>query len=87
MAKYEYVIFKPDSTEDTAATFSTDQPLPHIQVGNSLMLESDNYSTVSGYHQRIGHVETYLRVADAQIHRIVCYVFVEQRDRAEILRR
>jgi hypothetical protein len=85
--RYEYVIFKPESTEDTAATFSTIEPLPHIQVGNSLMLESDTFSTVAGYHQTIVHVESYLRVSEQALGRLCTYVYVSQRDRAEILQR
>jgi len=85
MAKYEYTIFQPNSTEEIAATFSTNEPLPHIQAGNSLLLESENVSTVAGFHQVITHVETYLFVPQDSVERIHTSVFLRSRDRAEIL--
>jgi hypothetical protein len=86
MAKYEYIFFRPDSTEDIAATFSTDEPLPHIQVGNSLLLETRNFSSVAGFHQVIAHIETYLFAPQDSVETIRMSVFLRCQDRAEILR-
>lgn len=58
--KYEYLFFQPGSTEDTAATISTNEVLPGIQVGHSLHLETGDYSQTLGYHLEIRHVEVYV---------------------------
>jgi hypothetical protein len=84
---FEYHFYRPGSTEDIIATFSTAEPLPHIQVGNSLVLESDRYSTTTGYHQVINHVEMYLGILkdDQAPAKVRIGVYLGEADRAEIL--
>ena len=43
--KYQYSVYAPGSSEDVIATCSLDAPLPHIQVGHFLTVESHNWST------------------------------------------
>ena len=62
--QYEYLIYSPGSEEGIAATFSTDQPLPHIQAGNSLNLESYANSKMQGRKLIMQDVEIYLFVPD-----------------------
>ena len=57
---YEYRFFHPGSTERIAATVSTTEPLPCIQVGHSLILNFDDYSEKCGYHLEIRHEQVYL---------------------------
>jgi hypothetical protein len=84
---YAYEFYKPGSSEDTVATFSTDEPLPHIEVGHSLMLESDSYSTKIGYELVIVHVRTYLFVQKGFVIRQGTSVYLTEKDRGEILPR
>jgi hypothetical protein len=45
--KFTYHVYAP--TADTiAATWQVDEPLPHLEVGNKLLLESKNYSQKTG---------------------------------------
>jgi hypothetical protein len=84
MPTYEYTIFAPGSTKEIAASFSTTDPVPHIQVGHSLTLQSNKFSTVAGHHQVIVHVETYLLVPRDSMERIRTSVFLQDRERPEI---
>ena len=84
---YEYQFYKPGSSEDTAATLSTDEPLPHIEVGHSLMLEADDYSTRMGHELVITHVRTYLFLQKGFVIRQRTSIYLTEKDRAEILPR
>jgi len=85
---YEYTFYRPGSAEEIAASFSTKSPLPHIQVGHFLIVESHDYSTTQGFHQVIRHIEMYLGfVVDPQEPTVRIWVFLEDCDRAETLRR
>ena len=83
---YEYVFYRSGSTEDIASTISTTEPLPHIQVGHSLLLESDVHSQTMGYHLEIRHVEVYLFAPQtgAPPNRVRVSVYTLERDRKAI---
>ena len=78
MAYYEYTIYKPYSGEDIAASFATNEALPHILVGHALLLASDNSATRVGYQWIIDH---------GTVHNYRISVYATERDRAEILQR
>lgn len=80
---YEYEIYSPGSRRDVLATFSTDEPLPHIQVGHSLFLEHRNYSTKFDVRLEIVGVEVLLYF-DSKYERLKppkTMVFLEERAR------
>lgn len=84
---YEYEFYAPDSQEEVIATASTDAPLPHIQVGHSLLIETPSYSTKIGAILVIHHVEVYLfwnkfrQQTKQKVH-----VFLRERERTQLLR-
>jgi hypothetical protein len=79
---FEYVFYKSGSMEDVAASIKVDEPLPHIELGNSVGL----VSTVAGFHLRIVHIEVDLHPAELGSRRpIVVHVYTQNRDRHEII--
>jgi hypothetical protein len=79
--KYEYHFYK-GSPEGSVSTISTDAPLPHIEVGNTLLLELPDLSTTAGYYWEIREVESFLFApSDGQLRRIVIHVSVRERAR------
>ena len=57
--RYDYHFYS-GNREGNVSTISTTAPLPHIQVGNTLVLELPDLSTKAGYHWEIRGVEVYL---------------------------
>jgi hypothetical protein len=79
---YEYQFYT-GSREGTASTISTDAPLPHIQVGHTLLLETSETSTTLGHHWEIQDVEVYLFAPnDSRVQRIVTRVMLRERARS-----
>ena len=58
--RYEYTIYRPDDSENVAATFLTDEPLVHILVDHWLTLETPDFSTRTDHRLRIEGVECHL---------------------------
>ena len=61
---YEYEFYEPGTREDATTVFTTDEPLPHIQIGHSVFLESYAYSTILGHRLKIADVEVLVIVGD-----------------------
>lgn len=63
--KYEYMIFKPNSTEEVGFVIPSNEPIPHMQVGYNLFLDyrSDPAKTLDLVIERI---EVSLIVAENQ---------------------
>jgi hypothetical protein len=82
VAAYRYTFYKPGSMEDVAATIEVDEPLPHVEVGNSVGL----LKTDTGFHWRIVHIELDLQPAELGSERpIGIHVYSQDRNRAEII--
>lgn len=62
--------------------------MPHIAVGNSLLLVVGDVSAIAGYQCLIRHIETYIytSVDEAHLGRLRVSVYTKERDRAEMLR-
>lgn len=54
--KYDYVFHFPDKMWGTAPTISTDTPLPHIQVGNSVQLQTEIPFEKRGFPLVVSHI-------------------------------
>jgi hypothetical protein len=79
--RYEYHFYK-GSREGSVSTISADAPLPHIEVGNTLLLELPDLSTRAGYCWEIREIESHLFVpSGGELRRIVIYVSVRERAR------
>lgn len=80
--EYQYEFYLPGSREDVVQLVTTDQPLPHIQIGHSLFLEGPGYSTRLGYRLKIRDVEVLVTVGEDEKFRLVktmVYVVDEER--------
>lgn len=79
--RYRYDFYK-GSREDIVSTISTDAPLPHIQVGNDLELETLEISTIAGHCWEIRGVEVYLFApVDGELQKVVVRVIIRERAR------
>ncbi len=58
--EYEYKIYAPGKEEELAAEIYSEEPLPHIQVGHFLLLESPQFSMMPGQVIEILRVAVYL---------------------------
>jgi len=82
----EYLIYKPGSTEDIAATIFSPGPLSHLAVGNSIRHAEETTTTGAGSHLLIRHVETYFYTPedDQDSTRARVSIYTTEQDRAEI---
>jgi hypothetical protein len=55
MMRYRYFIHL--SADTTAATFETNEPLPHLSVGTHLALTTDEFEHRSGTSLEIRHIQ------------------------------
>ena len=78
--QYQYNVYQPLSRENLAAQFTTQEALPGIVAGNHLLLESPEFSTRTGTHQKICEVETYLFVTESGLENSHINVFLEVED-------
>jgi hypothetical protein len=79
--RYRYEFYK-GSREDTVSTISTDAPLPHIQVGNDLDLETSEISTIAGHCWEIQGVEVYLFApGEGELQKVAVRVMIRERVR------
>lgn len=80
--EYEYEIYYPGNQLDVAATFKTKVPLPHIDIGNHLILESRDYSTKPAPRLEIADVEVLVVVSDNDKLRCVkTMIYLRERER------
>ena len=81
----EYLIYKPGSTEDIAATIFSPGPLSHLAVGNSIRRVEET-TPGAGSHWLIRHVETYFYTPedDQDSTRARVSIYTTERDRTEI---
>ena len=57
---YYYPIYQPGDSENVAATFSTGEPIAHIQVGHWLTLSTRDFPMQTDHRLRIEGVECHL---------------------------
>ena len=57
---YEYIIYRPDNSEEVATTFSTDVPIAHILVGHWLTLSTPEFEMQTNHRLRIEGVECHM---------------------------
>jgi hypothetical protein len=75
--RYDYQFYKPGSKNDVFATLSSEEPLSHIEVGHSMTIESQNYSTTPGHPVEIRGVEVHM---GWNKFRLVVHVFLVERE-------
>jgi hypothetical protein len=81
MSRYKYVIVRMD--EELSISIEVDVPLPHLTVGNSLIVVNQHLAVRGGCHLIIRHIETTLSaVSPPDAHLVSIAVYVEERDRA-----
>jgi hypothetical protein len=79
--RYEYHFYT-GTREDSVSTISINAPLPHIAVGNTLVLELRDLSTKTGYYLEIRGVEVYVFApSDLEIQRVAIHVTLRERAR------
>jgi hypothetical protein len=80
--QYEYHFYI-DSREGIGSIISTDAPLPHIQVGHTLLLELPELATKMGHYWEILSVEVYLFLpADGPSRKVTTYVSLHEQARS-----
>ncbi len=58
--RYEYTFYRPGSSEEIATEFTSEEPLPHIQVGHWVTLTTPEYAVETNHRLRIEGVECHL---------------------------
>ncbi|HTR86223.1 MAG TPA: hypothetical protein VMI56_17195 [Reyranella sp.] len=81
MAQYTYAFTRVD--QELSATVEVDTPIPHLEVGNSVVISNKHLALRGGHHFIIRHVETFIEAINpprANVHHVT--VHIEEVDRA-----
>ena len=79
---YEYEIFEPGSREVVLTSFTTEQAVPHVQVGHALWLTTPHFESSITERLVISEVELALTVADGgELERVRVMVYLRSEDR------
>lgn len=76
--KFTYHIY--ESPEGIAATFETNEPLPHLSVGHQLLLTTDDYSQKIGSALVIQYVRVCISHLGGRFVRYETHVFCQEQE-------
>jgi hypothetical protein len=79
---YEYRICEGGDEDRQVANIVTYTPLPHIAVGNNLLIGGQEDGRKAGHHLHIVAIESYIDAPKGKPERMVTIVFGMDRDRA-----
>ena len=79
---YKYQIMRVD--EELSAEVQFAEPIPHLAVGNSLVISNEHLALRQGYHFVIRHIETFMELRQPPVGNLtITVVHVEMIDRAK----
>jgi hypothetical protein len=79
---YKYQIMRVDEELSIDVQFA--QPIPHLAVGNSLVISNEHLHLLGGHHFVVRHIETFIEARQPPVaNLLVIVVHVEMVDRAK----